>query len=343
MSLTNHLRVRGLLPMLPLAAMALLSSPQAFATPPDTAHGVAMPPSSGLVPISGNHEAGSRSAHILAVARSVYGDLQEARLAALARAAATLRLDLQAARKDIRQLPLPTAVAGLQAQLRVIRNNLRDREGKLDPGLWIPISSEIDQLLVYVPEREKRRIRDAIKEAKEAAVNNDRKTMATLLKTIASSISYAIGAFPLYRVEEDIESAWVSANASPPYWDGALEAIESALGSLHWYTHAPTKGLLDAQDELVSAYILVTDLRFRTEQGQQALHYLLRAQSVLQKSPGGKELANEVQGLIDRLDLSGTDIKRILGEVQEQIESQRRQSESVYRKNPGVHSTSLPE
>jgi len=111
---------------------------------------------------------------LLALGRSVYENLQRARQAALNREPTNLRVAIQEAGEALRRLQLPQEKRLLAEQLRIIRNDLKDRSKELDKELWVPVEAEIDAALVYVPEDEKVQARQAIDKARTAAAQGKR-------------------------------------------------------------------------------------------------------------------------------------------------------------------------
>jgi hypothetical protein len=201
---------------------------------------------------------------LLVLGRSVYADLQQARQAALDKKAINLMFTLQEAEDTIHRLQLPPEMLALDAQLRVIRNDLKDRSKDMDKALWVPVEAEIDEVLVYVPDDIKKQTREAVRKAWVATGNGDRGRVAEQLDVVTASLQYSLGIFPLYKVEQDLESARASADPSRPDWAGALEAVQSALSTFRWYTREPAQGLLSAYNDVINAYVLATGPVFRS-------------------------------------------------------------------------------
>jgi hypothetical protein len=256
---------------------------------------------------------------LLSLGRSVYADLQQARQAALNKEAANLWVSLQEARETIHRLRLPSRLMALESQLRVIRNDLKDSGKALDEDLWVPVEAEIDEVLVYAPEEVKARTRAAVRAGRAAAGRGDRENAAAQLDVVTSSLKYSLGIFPLHEVERGLDTAEAAASLPKPDWAGALEAIQRMLAAFHWYTHAPTHGLLAAYNDMVSAYALASDPDFRPVQKQQVLDYLVKAEKNLRDTPGGEALAEETQALIGKGNAPASDIKLLLGKMQSQM------------------------
>lgn len=268
---------------------------------------------------------------LLSLGRSVYADLQEARQAALNKRITNLRVSLQEARETLHRLRLPGQVVALQNQLRVIRNDLQDRSKSLDDELWVPVEVEIDEVLVYAPEKIRTKTSAAIKKGRSAAHKGDSETAMAQLDVVTSSLQYSLGIFPLHKVKQDLETAWLTASLPKPDWTGTLEAVQSALATFHWYTRVPIHGLLAAYDNVISAYVLASNPAFRPDQEHQVLEYLTKAQNNLSRAPGGEPLVKKVRGLIDRIKPQGSEIKGLLDDIQLQIHLQRQQAEDQYR------------
>jgi hypothetical protein len=266
---------------------------------------------------------------LLELGRSVYADLQEARQAALDKEATNLRVALQEARAAVHRLQLPPRLIALDAQLRVIRNDLKDESKQLDQGLWAPVEAETDQALVQTPKAEAR-VREAVRKARAAAGRGDREAVSAQLDVVESSLRHSLGMFRLKRVEQDLAAASAAASSPVPDWSAALEAVQSTLAVFHWYTQVPVHGLLSAYNAAVSAYALATGPQFRPDQRQRVLDYLAQAEKDLNDAPGGGPLAEEAHGLIDKVKPEASEIKLLLDGIQSQIELQRQRAEDRY-------------
>jgi len=267
---------------------------------------------------------------LLALGRSVYADLQQARQAALDKKSINLMVALQGAEDTIHRLQLPTDMLALDAQLRVIRNDLKDRSKDMDKALWVPVEAEIDEVLVYVPDDIKKQTREAVRKARVATGEGDRGRVAKQLDVVTASLQYSLGIFPLYKVEQDLESARASAELSEPDWAGALEAVQSALSTFHWYTREPAQGLLSAYNDVINAYVLAAGPDFRSDQKHLVVEYLSKAESRLAVAPGGKQLATEARKLVQMATPPGTDIKPLIDHIHSEIRLQQQNAESRY-------------
>jgi len=273
---------------------------------------------------------------LLALGRSVYEDLQRARQAALNRESTNLLVAIREARDTLRRLQIPPETRLLETQLRIIRNDLKDRSKELDRELWVPVEAEIDAALVYVPEDEKAQAQAAIQQASTAVAQGDRKRVLKQLDVVTSTLQYSLGVFPLPGVKEDLDAAHASASLSEPDWSGALEAIQSALATFHWFARVPASGLLSACTDVVNAYVLATGPDIRDDQQWKILDYLARAERALGSTPDGRILAKKVRGLIDGGEPQGSDIKSLLNDIQAQIRSEQQQAEVRYWKSFGL-------
>jgi hypothetical protein len=272
---------------------------------------------------------------LLSLGRLVYADLQRARQAALNKESTNLQVALQEARDTIHRLELPSQVMALDAQLQIIRNDLKDRSKGMDDELWVPVEAEIDEVLVYVPDEVKPRVTEAVRKGKAAARAGDRETALAQLDVVTSSIQYSLGMFPLQKVKEDLDAAWATASLSKPDWTGTLEAVQSALAAFHWYTRQSAHGLLAAYNDVVSAYVLAAGPRFRPDQKQQVLDYLSAAERELESVPGNHSLAKKAEGLIDKVEPQGSDIKVLLNDIQSRIQDERQSAADRYRDQIG--------
>jgi hypothetical protein len=272
---------------------------------------------------------------LLALGRSVYADLQRARQAALDREATNLRVAIQEARETLRRLQRPPEAGLLEMQLQIIRNDLKDRSKELDNELWVPVESEIDAALVYVPEEVKAQAHEAIHQARTAAAKGERERVKEQLDVVTATLQYSLGVFPLYRVMDDLDAAQSSASLSGPDWSGALEAVQSALATFHWFARVPARGLLSAYNDVINAYVLATGPAIRDDQQWKILQYLDRAEHALGDMPDGKELAGKARDLIDRGEPQGSDIKSLLNDIQSRIRSEQQQAEVRYWESIG--------
>jgi hypothetical protein len=272
---------------------------------------------------------------LLSLGRLVYADLQRARQAALNKESTNLQVALQEARDTIHRLELPSQVMALDAQLQIIRNDLKDRSKGMDDELWVPVEAEIDEVLVYVPDEVKPQVKEAVRRGKAAARAGDRVTASAQLDVITSSMQYSLGMFPLSKVKEDLNAAWATASLPKPDWTGTLEAIQSALAAFHWYTRQSAHGLLAAYNDVVSAYVLAAGPRFRPDQKQQVLDYLSAAERELESVPGSHSLAEKDGRLIDKIEPQGSDIKVLLNDIQLRIQDERQRAAERYRDQIG--------
>jgi len=280
----------------------------------------------------GNHGVPERyDPLLLSLGRSVYADLQRARLSALNKESTNLQVALQEARDTIHRLESPSQVMALDAQLQIIRNDLKDRSKDMDDELWVPVDAEIDEVQVYVPDELKPGLREAVNKGMAAARAGDRKTATAQLDVVTSSMQYSLGIFPLHKVKEDLDVAWATASLQKPDWAGALEAVQSALAAFHWYTRQSAHHLLAACNDVVSAYVLATSPRFRPDQKQQVLDYLSSAERELNRAPGDSSLAEEVEELIDKLEPQGSDIKALLNNIQARMQDERQNAANRHR------------
>jgi hypothetical protein len=272
---------------------------------------------------------------LLSLGRLVYADLQQARQAALNKESTNLQVALQEARDTIHRLELPSQIMALDAQLQIIRNDLKDRSKDMDDELWVPVEAGIDEVLVYVPDEVKPRVTEAVRKGKAAARAGDRETALAQLDVVTSSIQYSLGMFPLQKVKEDLDAARATASLSKPDWAGTLEAVQSALAAFHWYTRQSAQGLLAAYNDVVSAYVLAAGPRFRPDQKQQVLDYLSAAKRELESAPGSHSLAEKTGGLIDKIEPQGSDIKALLNDIQSRIQEERQSAADRYRDQVG--------
>jgi YfdX protein len=275
---------------------------------------------------------------LLTLGRMVYADLQRARQAALHKQPTNLTVALDEARDTVHRLRLPTGVMALDAQLQVIRNDLHDTAKHPDESLWVPVDAEISRVLVYAPDEVGNRVREALRTGRSAAGQGDTETAEGQLNVVASSMQYSLGMFPLNKVRTDLNAALTSATELPgPDWNGALDAVQDALATFHWYTQRPAFDLLAAYDDVLSAYNLARGMYAHPEQWRRVSEYLRRAQHRLEVTPDGWGLARLAGESIYRVELqrndAGSSIKYLLNALQSHIQQQRQQARDRYRKS----------
>jgi hypothetical protein len=257
---------------------------------------------------------------LLALGRSVYADLQRARQAALDREPTNLRVAIEEAGETVHRLQGPAEATPLEGQLQIIRNDLRDRSKELDEELWVPVEAEVDAVLVYAPEPVKARTHERV---------------AQQLDVVTSSLQYSLGVFPLQKVKRDLDAAHASASLAEPDWTGALEAVQSALATFHWFTRVPAHALLSACNDVVSAYVLAAGPVIGDDQQWKAIDYLAKAESELDSIPDGKTLAGKARKLIDSNEPQAGDIRSLLNDIQSRIRSEQQRAEVQYWKSIG--------
>jgi hypothetical protein len=267
---------------------------------------------------------------LLVLGRSVYADLQRARQAALDRQATNLMVAIKEAEDTIHRLQRPPEMLALDAQLRVIRNDLNDRSKSMDKGLWVPVEAAIDEVLVYEPDDIKRQTHEAVRKAQSSIAEGDRSRVAEQLDVVTTSLQYRLGIFPLNKVEQDLQSARASTDRSEPDWIGALEAVQSALSTFHWFTHEPAQGLLSAYNDVINAYITAVGTDSRPEQKRSVTRYLVSAERRLAAEPGGKQLASEASKLAQMTAPPGADMKTLIENIRSEIHLQQLNAERRY-------------
>ncbi len=262
---------------------------------------------------------------ILGLGRQVYGDLQLARQAALNRQADQLRTALRRVRENLDRLNLPPALVALKAQAAIVTNNLADMTEPVDADLWVPIDAELEAVSLYLPAQTRAQARAAVRAGRIAAAKGERTAARTQLDLLVSFLQLETGAFPLQRVRADIQSAWSSASLPQPYWKGALEAVQSALGEIHWVTGVNARQLLSAYRDAVNAYVLWP------EHKQAAIDNLIKAQKALSMLSDGAALAADADrlikksnlGLMGKNDLGDDDLKQFVADIGRRIDSER--------------------
>lgn len=245
---------------------------------------------------------------LLKLGRSVLVDLWKARRAVLDSEPTNLRVDLQQVRDTLRRLQQPAQAMALDAQMRVIRNDLRSRGKVLDGDLWVPVEAHIDEVRVYQPG------------ADGAVGSATRSDLSRRSDVETPNLRYSLGLFPLHRVQQDVQAAWASASLPTPDWSGALEAVQRALMAFHWYTPVPAQALLAAYNDVANAYVLAIGPAARPDWDQKSLDYLVQAQRQLDGIAGGRPLAEETRTLIDKVEPSTDELRSLLDDIHSQIQ-----------------------
>jgi hypothetical protein len=276
---------------------------------------------------------------LLTLGRSIYADLQRARLAAIHKEAVNLSVALHEARDTLHRLRLPAGVMALEAQLQVIRNDLHDLTKSPDDSLWVPVEAEIGRVLVYAPDDLRGRVAEALRTGRAAADKRDRQTAEDQLDTVSASMQYSLGMFPLNRVRADLDAALTAAARRPePDWTGALKAVQTMLATFHWYTQGTANTLLSAYYEVQHAYTLARGLYANPEHWRLVNEHLARARRLLADTPGDWGLSEQVRAASYQVELHGDDavngVHRLLNAVQSRIQIQRRLAERRYREMP---------
>jgi hypothetical protein len=269
------------------------------------------------------------STQVLARGREVYSDLLDARTAAVSHHSLGLRLALEDARRQVRELGAPAQVRALKAQLAIIRRDLGNTRTIPDKELWVPVTAEVEQLLVNAPDAVKAKARSAVRQGRAAAAQGNRVAAGKALDTLATEIEYRAGGFPLNTVTEDVRSAWEAARAAEPNWAAIGETLKSALAQMHWVTRIEAHGLLTAYYGAEDAEAILPD------SPAQARRYLRQAAEDLSDTPGMAELAGNVLTLTRKRELSVSDVRNAISKLSAQMRLSQHQAAAQYLKNGG--------
>lgn len=271
--------------------------------------------------------------------KGVYSHLQLARQAAFNKNISAFRSAIALAQRDIKNLQLPAPVKSLDNQLSVIYQDIK-REGLSDNEAsniyterWIPVEQKLGNALLYYTNSFQQKARDSVQKGKQAIKRNDHKTALTSWNELVLASDYNIGVFPLTRVNQDIDSAIQSVNYNKPYWPGAIEAIQSALATFHWFSQTNSHNLLTAYTDVVGAYALASAPYYENGQRQTILNQLIKAENALKKTTGEKVLQAKTKALIDKVVPTPENIKSLLVSIHQQIIQKRHQAEKQYLKN----------
>lgn len=181
--------------------------------------------------------------------------------------------------------------------------------------------------------------------AREAALQQDKKgfikalgdaraaleqlpdTPQALATVVENPQEWAI--FPVQAVREDLDAAASAGDNDSPYWSGALEAVEAALATFHWYGQAPSANLLAAYKDVLNAYAVAAAPEFRPEQNQTVLDQLAKAVRHLQAVAGAGDLQAAAQGLLDKVTPESGALQQLAHDIQQHIQQQRQQAASA--------------
>lgn len=280
--------------------------------------------------------------YLLAQGKEVYAQLLIAQQAALNKNKAGFSTALDMARDALDKVQVPAQVLALDKQLGIIKQDLGKQGDKLSSDLWIPVEAQLRDALVFSSDTIISNAAASAQQGVEAARNNDSNGVKAALDEVVDASTYNLGVFPLSKVKGDLDSAAAAANNDQPYWPGALEAVQSALATFHWYEQVPSHGLLKAYTDTVNAYVLASSPHFLPEQRQTVIDQLGKAADELAKSSDTTELQAETRALIDKVTPQSSEIKRLLRHIQQQISDQRQQSEDQYLQNIAAEMVNNP-
>jgi hypothetical protein len=171
---------------------------------------------------------------LMAQGRDVYRDLIKSRAAVRDREATNLSVALGEARDTLRRLATSWEAAGLRAQLKALRADLRDGSKPPNSDLWSAFVAEIDAAYGVQPPEQIVKAREALLSGREAAGRGDRAAAGHALDAVFSTPGIGDGVLPLDAVRQDVAIAFKAAIRTPTDWDGALKAIDSALTQIQW-------------------------------------------------------------------------------------------------------------
>jgi len=268
------------------------------------------------------------NAKILANSKIVYEELKLARKAALNKNKPAFIQALTQASSALDKLELPPSTMALDKQLGIIQLDITKPNHKLDPSLWSRLERHLRNAITFTPKKKVDNAISSIKKGQQAATSNNAKVAQKALNELINASAYNLGTFPISKVNQDIYSASLSIHSD--YWPGAIEAVQSALATFHWYDQVPSYKLLSAYTDVVNAYTLATAPEFRPIQDQILRNQLSDAQDKLKQVPNCKDLVQEIEMLIVEIDPSGDEIKKVLQHIQLKINQEREKSEKNF-------------
>jgi hypothetical protein len=264
------------------------------------------------------------SLQILSEGRQVYDDLKDAGAAAQQHNAIDVRLALADTERDLGALETPSAVRALKAERKVIQGDLKKSEKLSADDLWVPISTALEHDLIVVPTTTAGQAPHLARK-KATAEPAEKKSAVPPADELMSAARYDVQVFPLRKVQEDVNSARRSANLPEPYWPGVVEAVRSAMATVHSFSNIQAHGLLKAYYLAVDAYSLWPDK-------PEVTRYLKKTAQELRKTGGSDAnvLAGYVEWLVKRNDLQPDELKFLVNDLRQHIQLQRQRTEMTF-------------
>lgn len=188
----------------------------------------------------------------------------------------------------------------------------------------MPVSAALEHDLIVMPTAAAGQARHAANE-KSAAEAAEKKSTTQPVDELMSAVHYDVQVFPLRKVQEDVNAARRSANLPKPYWPGVLEAVRSALATVHPFSDIRAHGLLQAYYLAADAYALWPN---KTE----VASYLEKAAQELRKTGGSDAnvLAEQAEWLVKKNDLRPEELKFLVNSLRQHIQLRRQQAEMNY-------------
>ena len=122
----------------------------------------------------------------------------------------------------------------LEAELSIIRTDLKDTSKAVDADLWVPLQIEVDEALVHTSSERRKKARAVLSAGIQSAAQGDRETAANKLDGVVAVVRYSVGLFSLQKLEVTLDAANVAVHQETPDWQAALAALQSAMASIHW-------------------------------------------------------------------------------------------------------------
>jgi len=246
----------------------------------------------------------------LARGRRVAADLKLALEAAQQQNSRNVRWAINDAHALLESFDTNVARQDLRRQIALIRQQIADTGKPLPAQLWLPIEAKLDHAVVGLPSTQIRAAQDAVHAGRLAAAANDRKALAGKLDILENVLDYRVGILPLAQIRGDVRSAEMSLLVRPTYWQGVIEAMETALSHLQWVTGVQASGWLIADEAALAAQDALA-----AQAPSRARVELARVAQSLQGIPNASRVAHDANELANQASLEPVAISRLIHEL----------------------------
>ncbi len=218
-------------------AVAVISNPAAVLTraPYDYFTSTGIAPGVGL--------------EILENGRRAFAQLRQARAAVRSLFASGARFSLRQAGDDLIALAEHRDARPLMQLIRIAENDL-DANGAIASGMMSEIGAEATALLERADPGLRGEAQSLVATATRSVEAMDAVAAVAALERLRDLVAFGAGGSALDLARQDIASANVALGngASPPDWNAAAEAIDSAIARLAWLNTSTGRSLLEARD-----------------------------------------------------------------------------------------------